>query len=105
MEQAQWQIVVAEKGWVFAGRVHRESDQLVIADAWNVRRWSLKTLDGLGGLAMRGPGAAENDVLDRMPTTRVHVLGAIAIVDCDDAAWSAWFSGATAPTAPKETKR
>ena len=91
MSNATWQIVVAEKGWVFAGRVHRESDQLVIADAWNVRRWSLKTFDGLGGLAMRGPGAAENDVLDRMPTTRVHVLGAIAIIECDDAAWSAWF--------------
>jgi hypothetical protein len=86
-----WQIVIAERGFIFAGRVTREADNVVIRDAFTVRRYSLNTHDGLGGLAGRAP-QKDNDVLDAQPTTRVHVLAMIAAIDCDDAAWSKWHA-------------
>lgn len=96
-----WQIIVAERGWVFVGKVSRDGDQVRIADASNIRRWSLKTLDGLGGLAERGPGAKENDVLDRLPITRVHVLAIVATLECNAENWDRWLASAPEPKARK----
>ena len=52
-----------------------------LEDCFCVRRFSLVKKDGLGGLARRGPGSTENDVLDAQPITRVHVLGVIAEIE------------------------
>jgi hypothetical protein len=93
-EKHPWTIVIADKGFVFAGRVTREHDQFVICDAFTVRRYSLTTHDGLGGLAMRGP-QKDNDVLDAQPTTKVHVLASIGTIDCDYDAWSSWHEKLT----------
>lgn len=62
---------------------------MVIEDAYNIRRWSLNTKDGLGGLARRGP-TAENDILDSQPTTRINRFGIVEDMDCNDDAWAAW---------------
>lgn len=94
MNENLWTIVVAERGFIFVGRCHRESDKVVIEDAYTIRRFSLETKDGLGGLASHGPRAKSNDVLDAQPTTKVHVLGVIAEIDCDQAAWSKWHAKA-----------
>ena len=91
MNEHPWQIIIAERGFVFVGRVSRESDTLVIRDAALVRRYSINTLDGLGGLAERGP-VKDNDVLDPQPTTRVHVLAMIASIDCTETPWNTWHA-------------
>lgn len=86
-----WQIVIADKGFIFAGRVSREADLVVIRDAFTVRRYSLNTHDGLGGLADRAP-QKENDILDAQPTTRTHVLSVVGSIDCNGDAWDAWHA-------------
>lgn len=63
MNEHPWTIIIGERGFIFAGRVHRDGDKVVIEDAYFVRRYSLETKDGLGGLAMRSP-KKDNDVLD-----------------------------------------
>lgn len=93
-EHNTWSIVVAERGFVFAGRISRDGDKVKIEDCYNVRRFSLVKKDGLGGLAMRGPGSSENDVLDAQPITRVHVLAIVAEIECDQAAWNKWHAKA-----------
>ena len=89
---SDWSITIAERGFIFAGRSERDGDRVVIRDCCNVRRFSLLTKDGLGGLAMRGPGSSDNDALDAQPTTRVHVLAVVAEIECDQAAWDAWHA-------------
>lgn len=90
MEQNQWQIIVAERGFIFAGRVSREGDYVVIRDAFNIRRYSLQTHDGIGGLAAEGPRSKDNDILDAQPTTRIYVLAVIAHVECNGESWDKW---------------
>jgi hypothetical protein len=88
-QEPDWKIVIAERGWVYVGRVTREGDQVVIRNAFNVRRWG--TAAGLGELARLGP--RESTVLDDYGTIRVHVLAIPGgTVDCDDQAWSAWYA-------------
>lgn len=82
-----WMIVIAERGWVYVGTVHRDGDQVVIENCYNVRRWG--TTSGLGELALQGPRGAT--VLDYYGKVRVHVLAiAGGFVECDQAVWSAW---------------
>ena len=90
--ETTWSIVVAERGFIFAGRISRDGDKVKLEDCFCVRRFSLVKKDGLGGLARRGPGSTENDVLDAQPITRVHVLGVIAEIECDQAAWDKWHA-------------
>lgn len=112
MNEATWSIVIAPNGFVLVGRVHRDGDHLVVRDGGFVRRYSLQTKDGLGGLAVRGP-TKDNDVIDRAPLSmEVHVLQVVAKLECDAAAWDAWIStfapqqaAATTPTVGKSKKR
>ena len=90
--ESTWQVIIAERGFIFAGRVSREGDRIVIEDAYMVRRFSLESKDGLGGLASSGPRKATDDILDPQPTTRIHVLAVIGSIDCNDVAWSKWHA-------------
>lgn len=91
MSDGEWKLVIADKGFIFAGKVTREADNVVITDAHTVRRYSLNTHDGLGGLAERGP-QKDNDVLDAQPKTEVHVLACVAFISCDAGAWDTWLA-------------
>lgn len=85
-----WTIIVAERGWIYAGRLSREGDKLKLADAYIVRRFSLDTQDGVGMLAERGP-KKDNDVLDPAPRgISVFVFGVVADFECNQDAWTAW---------------
>jgi len=108
----KWSIVIAEHGFVFAGRISREADMIVIREGYNVRRWSLVHKDGLGGLAKRGPqekvGGADNDIMDPITTTRIHVLAMVGIFECPNVeVWDTWHASktTTTPPTPKKTKK
>ncbi len=73
------QIVIAQRGWVFCGKVSRSENEVVIEDASVVRRWG--TTNGLGQLAAEGPTA--KTVLDPCPPVRIHPLAVIATMDCE----------------------
>ena len=94
-----WQIVIAERGWIYVGKCHRDGDQIVIANAQNIRRWG--TTSGLGQLARHGPQPETQ--LDDYGTVRIHVLAVCGSVECDAAVWDAWASRATEPK-PKRGK-
>ena len=82
-------IVIAERGWVYIGKTHREGDQLVIDQCFNIRRWG--TTNGLGEIALKGP--TESTVLDYYGLVRVHVLAmAGGTIDCNDEIWTAWVA-------------
>ena len=86
-------MIIAERGFVFVGRVHREADKVVIEDAYNVRRFSQETKDGIGGLAIRSP-KKDNDILDPCPTARIFVLAVVAEMECpDQGKWIKWHAG------------
>lgn len=88
----EWNIIIGERGWIFAGRTHRDGDKVVIDDAYVVRRFSLKTQDGIGGLAQRGP-TKDNDVLDAAPCgVKVGVFAVLADFACDQDAWTTWHA-------------
>lgn len=89
MESSEWQIIVAERGFIYVGRPTRVGDQLVIRDSFNVRRWG--TTGGLGELARLGP--RDETVLDDYGTIRLHILLIPGgCIDCDDAVWHAWHA-------------
>lgn len=78
-------IVIAQRGWVWIGRVTRGDDgQIVITAAKNVRRWG--TTAGLGELATDGPQPATR--LDPAGTVRIHELAVVAQLDADEATWA-----------------
>ena len=89
-DQPSWNVIIAERGWVYVGRVRRDGDQIVITDAQNVRRWG--TTKGLGELALDGPTG--DTALDYYGTVRIHVLAVCGTIDCDDAKWNAWHKKA-----------
>jgi hypothetical protein len=64
---SKFNIVIAERGWVYVGRTRRDGDHMVIEDCHNVRRWG--TISGLGEIARNGPTA--DTVLDYYGTVRV----------------------------------
>lgn len=71
------QIIIAQRGWVFLGEVNQVQENIVITNAYNVRRWG--TTKGLGELASKGP--TMNTVLDAMGTVTLHVLSIVAAID------------------------
>jgi len=73
------QIIVCHRGWVFVGVVTDSDDEVVIANASNIRRWG--TSEGLGELALKGP--LEETKLDKAGTVRVHPLSIVCRFDCD----------------------
>lgn len=79
-----FRIVIAQRGWVYVGRVDDSGDQVVITDARVVRRWG--TTAGLGQLAEHGPQL--NTVLDPAGTVRIHQLAVVAQIDAEEAVWA-----------------
>ena len=79
-----WQIIIAERGWVYVGTITRDGDHIVIANCHNVRRWG--TSRGLGEIALEGPKSETQ--LDYYGTVRIHVLAVCGAIECDEAVWS-----------------
>jgi len=84
MSDATIYVVIAERGWVFAGRLTREGDYAVLADCHNVRRWDANR--GIGALALEGKD--EKTELKFCGRVRIHVLAVVADVECDQAIWN-----------------
>lgn len=57
---SDYSIIIAERGWIYVGRCHRDGEYMVIRDCFNIRRWG--TTDGLGEIALKGP--TDSTVLD-----------------------------------------
>lgn len=89
--ESEWQIILAERGWVYVGRVSREGDQVVIRDCQNIRRWG--TTRGLGELAAAGP--RNQTQLDHYGTVRIHVLAVCGAIECDSRVWATWSKNRT----------
>jgi hypothetical protein len=77
------QIVVAQRGWVFAGQVSQEGDDIVIRDAKNIRTWG--TTKGLGEL-VNGPLSGTKH--DPYGTVRLPALSVVARLDAKAGSWS-----------------
>ena len=75
-------IVVLQRGWVVAGLVSQEGQELVITGAKVIRRWG--TSKGLGELA---GGPLTGTMLDDAGTVRAHVLGVVLMIDVDAEKW------------------
>jgi hypothetical protein len=77
-QASETQIVVAQRGWVYVGRVSVEGDDLVIRDAKNIRKWG--TSRGLGELR-NGPLPAT--VADDYGTVRMPMLSVVSRIDAE----------------------
>lgn len=81
---SEWKIVVADRGFVLHGQVRREGEYVVIDSCVCVRYWGTPTQNtdsGLGFLAKNGP--TKETKLDRQPTTRIHELQIVQLIDCE----------------------
>ena len=81
---SDYKIVVLDKGFVVHGRVRRDGCYLVIEDCNQIRYWgtpNTKNDSALGLLARTGPTTETK--LDRQPTTRVHELQVVQLIDCE----------------------
>jgi len=76
-------IVVCDRGFVLVGRITVSDSYVTISPCSTVRRWG--TSRGLGEIASGGP--TDKTVLDPQPTTRVHELQVVQIIDCEDSKW------------------
>lgn len=75
------QIVIAQRGWVFVGKVSTPNEhEIVIENARVIRRWG--TTNGLGQIAINGP--TPNTVMDDYGTVTLHPLAIVARVNCSD---------------------
>ena len=72
------QIVICQRGFVFAGDVRKSGADLVIENAVNIRKWG--TTKGLGELAEEG--TLPDTKTDEAGTVRVHELAVVARLDC-----------------------
>lgn len=90
MNDRPWTVIIAERGWIYVGRLHRDGDKVVLDDAYVIRRFCLETKDGIGMLAARGP-KKDNDVLDPAPLgIKVAVFAVLGDFACDQDAWTTW---------------
>ena len=78
-------IVVCDRGFVLYGRISIAGGYVTIRNCQCIRRWG--TTRGLGQLAKDGPQA--DTKLDPQPTTRVHELQVVQIIDCEGEKWKA----------------
>ena len=78
-------LVVADRGFVWVGKVVTTQDWVEIENARPVRRWGTK--EGLGQLAKEGPLA--NTVLDAAADLKVSRKALIAIIPCEAEKWAA----------------
>ena len=75
------QIVVMDRGFVYAGKVTIENDFVTITEAKNIRRWG--TTEGLGELAAKGPLA--DTKLDPAGTVKAPMRAVIHLIECKTA--------------------
>lgn len=76
-------IVIAQRGFVFVGRVRRDDHEIVVTNACAIILWGTKK--GLGELK-DGPTAQTK--LGAPATIRLHPLQIIAQQDVSEKAWS-----------------
>jgi len=76
-------IVVADRGFVYVGRMSKDEDFLVLQQAKNIRVWG--TTKGLGEL-VSGPTSATK--LDLVGTVRIPFRAVISIIDVEQAKWN-----------------
>lgn len=76
-------IVVCDRGFVLVGRVTIADNYVTIRDCRCVRSWG--TTRGLGEIAAAGPTSSTK--LDAQPTTRVHELQVVQMIDCVEDKW------------------
>lgn len=77
------QIVIAQRGWVFVGKVIASPDEIIIENAKNIRKWG--TTRGLGQLAQDGPTTETQ--IDEYGTVTIHPLAVIARINCNEEKW------------------
>lgn len=75
-------IVVADRGWVYIGRVEQEADWLTIMDARQITRWG--TTNGLNELV---GGPTSNTKLGAPASVRVPMRAVITVIPVNDAKW------------------
>lgn len=75
---SRFKIVIAQRGFVFAGECHFEGSYVVLERAVNIRRWG--TTKGLGQLASEGKQTETK--ADYAGTVRLHELAIVAMMDC-----------------------
>ena len=74
-----YKIVIAQRGFVFAGDCEQVGDYIVLTNAVNIRRWG--TSKGLGELAQ--DGNQPETKADHAGTVRLHQLAVVAMLDCE----------------------
>lgn len=77
-------IVVADRGFVYVGRLEITPDWCIVTDAKNVRYWG--TTNGLGELALKGPTSKTK--LDSISTVRIPMRAVISVIDTEECKWN-----------------
>ena len=75
-------IVVADRGFVYVGRMKETEQFITLYNAKNIRQWG--TTKGLGEL-INGP--LPNTKLDSVGTVRIPMRAVISIIDVEQAKW------------------
>jgi hypothetical protein len=76
-------IVVADRGFVYVGRLEITPDWCIVTEARNVRIWG--TTKGLGELALDGP--TPKTKLDHITTVRIPMRAVISVIDSEESKW------------------
>ena len=83
MSNTKFQIVVADKGWIFIGDTEQTADGIIIHNAKNIRRWGTEA--GLGQLAKSG--ATDETELDEYGTVKIPLHSVIFTIEVDEKNW------------------
>ena len=86
MKKLPIKIIVADRGFVFIGRVTETEDKIIIDDALNIRKWG--TTEGVGQLR-NGPLA--ETVLDPSGTVTLQKRAFLFSIECDASKWTSHF--------------
>ncbi len=76
-------IVVADRGFVYVGRMSKDADFLILQQAKNIRVWG--TTRGLGELVS---GPTSTTKLDPVGTVRIPFRAVISIIDVEQNKWN-----------------
>lgn len=102
---APWTIIIADRGFVLAGKPTRDGEYVYIADCYVARRYSQQTKDGIGGLGYRVPTAG-NDDMDPCPTARLPTYSMVCSFEVEDqAGWQKWHEGNLDKRSPSKRGR
>lgn len=78
-------IVVADRGFVYVGRVEHDGEWCIVTGAKNIRYWG--TTKGLGELALGGPTSSTK--LDIFGVVRIPARAVISVIDTEEKLWTA----------------